>query len=92
MACRPQSNPSSISSDGVPPELLVLGLRRLPGAPVRYTGLTSRRREAAGVDRLNDLVARSTRSSVWPDFASTPCCPFAFSLVLATFQKNKIVT
>ena len=60
MACRPQSNPSSISSDGVPPELLVLGLRRLPGVPVRYTGQTGRRREAAGVDRFDDLATRSS--------------------------------
>ena len=60
MACRPQSNPSSISSDGVPPELLVLSLRRLPGVPVRYTGLTGRRREAAGADRFDDLAARSS--------------------------------
>ena len=60
MDCRPQSSPSSISSDGVPPELLVLGLRRLPGAPVCYTGLTGRRREAAGVDRFDDLAARSS--------------------------------
>ena len=63
VACRPQSNPNSISSDGVPLELLILGLCRVPGAPVwpvRYTGMTGRRKEAAGVDRFDDLAARSS--------------------------------
>ena len=37
MACRPQDNPKSTSSDGVPPELVVLFLRE---ASLRPTGLT----------------------------------------------------
>ena len=63
LACWPQSNSRSTSSDGVPPKLEILGVRRLPRAPVwpvRYTDLTGRRREAAGVDRFDDLVARSS--------------------------------
>jgi len=60
VACRPQSNPRSTSSDGVPPELEILGFRRLPGAPVRISGLTGLRREAAGADRFDDLAARSS--------------------------------
>ena len=58
MACRPQSNPRSTSSDGVPPELEVLGLR---GVLCR-TDLTGRhnrsdrsvRREPVGEDRVDD--------------------------------------
>ena len=58
MACRPQSNPRSTSSDGVLPELEVLGFR---GVLCR-TDLTGRhnrsdrsvRREAAGEDRVDD--------------------------------------
>jgi len=63
VACRPQSNPSSISSDGVPPELLVLDLSHLPGAPVypvRISGLISLRREAASGDRFDDLAVHSS--------------------------------
>jgi len=59
VACRPQSNPRSTSSDGVPPELEVLGLC---GVLCR-TGLTGRhnrpdryvRREPVGEDRVDDL-------------------------------------
>ena len=36
MACQPQDNPKSLSSDGVPPELEVLGFREF----LRLTGLT----------------------------------------------------
>ena len=58
MACRPQSNSRSRSSDGVPPELAVLGLR---GVLCR-SGLTGRhnrsdrsvRREPVGEDRVDD--------------------------------------
>ena len=58
MACRPQSNPRSTSSDGVPPELEVLGFR---GVLCR-TGLTGRhnrsnrsvRREPVCKDRVDD--------------------------------------
>ena len=58
MACRPQSNPKSTSSDGVPPELEVLGFRGSPWS----TGLTGRyhrsdrsvRREPVGEDRVDD--------------------------------------
>ena len=60
VACRPQSNPRSTSSDGVPPELAVLGLRELPAC----TGQTGRRnrsdRSAQGfccVDRFDDRCA-----------------------------------
>ena len=50
MACRPQGNPRSSSSDGVPPELEVLGFR---GVLCR-TGLTGRRGEPVGEDRVDD--------------------------------------
>ena len=58
MPCRPQSNPRSTSSDGVPPELEVLGLH---GVLCR-TGLTGRhnwsdrsmRREPVGEDRVDN--------------------------------------
>ena len=47
MACRPQGNPRSSSSDRVPPELEVLGLRKAlcaqPVWPVGATSLTGRR-------------------------------------------------
>ena len=49
MACRPQDNPRSASSDEVPPELVVLGLRE---ASLRPTGLTGRRRASSGFDVL----------------------------------------
>ena len=45
-----------MSSDRVPPELEVLGFR---GVLCR-TGLTGLRREPAGVDRFDDLAARSS--------------------------------
>ena len=51
MAYRPQSNPRFMSSDGVPPELEVLGF---PGVLGR-TGLTGRRGEPVGEDRVDDL-------------------------------------
>ena len=58
MAYRPQSNPRFTSSDGIPPELEVLGLR---GVLCR-TGLTGRhnrsdlsvRREPIGEDHVDD--------------------------------------
>ena len=58
MAYRPQSNRRSTSSDGVPPELEVLGFRGSPWS----TGLTGRynrsdqsmRREPVGEDRVDD--------------------------------------
>ena len=58
MACRPQSNPRSTSSDGVPPELEVLGFC---GVLCR-TSLTGRhnrsdrsvRREPIGEDHVDD--------------------------------------
>ena len=58
MAYQPQSNPRSISSDGVPPEIEVLGLRGV----LYRTGLTGRhnrsdrsvRREPVGEDRVDD--------------------------------------
>ena len=55
VACRPQSNPRSTRSDGVPPELEILGFRRLPGAPVWpvcITGLTGLHRETVSVDHF----------------------------------------
>jgi hypothetical protein len=58
VACRPQGNPRSSNSDGVPPELEVLGLRDV----LCITGLTgcpnrsdrSVRREPIGEDRIDD--------------------------------------
>ena len=41
MACRPQDNPRSASSDGVPPELVVLGLREAALCPTCLTNLAS---------------------------------------------------
>ena len=38
MACRPKDNPRSASSDGVPPELVVLGLREAALCPTGLTG------------------------------------------------------
>ena len=58
MACRPQGNPRSSSSDGVPPELEVLGFREF----LRPTGLTGWRGRSdqsclkpAGEDRLRSM-------------------------------------
>ena len=58
MAYRPQSNSRSTSSDGVPPELEVLGFRSI----LYRTGLTGRHnwsdrsvhRELVGEDRVDD--------------------------------------
>ena len=62
MACRPQHNSRSLSSDGVPPELEVLGFLRVlcvqPIRPVGVTSLTGRRLKLAGEDRV-----RSARAS-----------------------------
>ena len=49
MACWPQNDPRSFSSDGVPLEIVVLGQRSSPEG----TGLTGRRRGAAGDDRCD---------------------------------------
>ena len=67
MACQPQDNPRSASSDGVPPELAVLGFRK---ASLRPTGLTGRRRVSFGSDRCNP--ARSS-TCVLANSASTLC-------------------
>ena len=56
MACQLQDNPRSASSDGVLPELVVLGFRGVSAS----SGLTGRRRDTAGVDRFDDLAARSS--------------------------------
>ena len=71
MVCRPQSNPTFTSSDGVPPELAVLGLRELTA----YTGQTGRRnrsdRSAQGfrcVDRFDDRPRVLAHSSVLARF------------------------
>jgi len=50
VACRPQSNPRSTSSDRVPPELEVLGFH---GVLCR-TGLTGQRGEPVGEDHVDD--------------------------------------
>ena len=55
MACRPRSNPRSTSSDGVPPELEILGFRGV----LYRTGLTGRHnrsvcREPIGEDSVDD--------------------------------------
>ena len=55
MACRPQSNPRSTSSDGVPPELEVLGFRGRAGLTGRHNRSDrSVRRELVGEDRVDD--------------------------------------
>ena len=72
MACRPQDNPRSSSSDGVSPELEVLGLREAlcaqPVLPVGATGLTGRRGTSSGCDRCDS--ARSS-ACVLANSAST---------------------
>ena len=45
------SNPSSASSDGVPPKLVVLDLREALPGPVGTTGQTGSAQSFAGVDR-----------------------------------------
>ena len=74
MACRPQSNPSRASSDGVPPELVFLGLR----GSLLHTGQTGLRNRSdqfaepvrpvrqgiAGLDRFDDLLRILAHSSV----------------------------
>ena len=71
MACRPQSNPTFTSSDGVPPELAVLGFQRAPA----YTGQTGLRYRSdrsaqgfAGVDRFDDRSRVLAHSSVLARF------------------------
>ena len=57
MALRPQSNPSTASSDGVPPELVFLGLRAVlhrSVRPVGTTGQTGWAQGFVGVDRFDD--------------------------------------
>ena len=72
MACRPQDNPRSSSSNGVPPELEVLGLREAfcaqPVWTVGATGLTGRRRASSDCDRCDP--ARSS-ACVLANSAST---------------------
>ena len=55
MAFRPQDNPRSVSSDGVPPELVVLGFHDV-SASSGLTGLKNRSdrsaQDLAGEDRL----------------------------------------
>ena len=67
MACRPQSNPTITSFDGVPPELAVLDFQRTPAC----TGQTGRRYRSdrsaqgfAGVDHFDDRSRILTHSSV----------------------------
>ena len=71
MACRSQSNPSVTSSDGVPPELAVLGFQRSPA----WTGQTGRRHRSdqpaqgfVGVDRSDDRSRVLAQSSVLAQF------------------------
>ena len=71
MACRPQSNPTITSSDGVPPELAILGFQRVPAC----TGQTGRRyrsdrsaQDFAGVDRCDDRSCILAHSSVLARF------------------------
>ena len=71
MACRLQDNPTFTSSDGVLPELAVLGLRELPAC----TGQTGRRHWSdrpaqgfAGVDRFDDRLRILAHSSVLARF------------------------
>ena len=67
MACRLQDNPTFTSSDGVPPELVVLGFQRIPAR----TGLTGRRHRSdrpaqsfVGVDRFDNRSRVLVHSSV----------------------------
>ena len=68
VACRPQDNPRSASSDGVPPELAVLGFRGV-SAPTGLTGGCSRSDWPTwgftGEDRLRS--ARASAFVCWPD-------------------------
>ena len=71
MPCRPQSNPTFTNSDGVPPELVVLGFRRRPAC----TGQTGRRYRSdrpaqgfAGVDRFDDCPRILAHSRVLTRF------------------------
>ena len=88
MACRPQSNPTITSSDGVPPELAVLGFQRAPA----YTGQTGRRyrsdrsaRGFAGVDRFDDRSRILAHSSVLARF-----CVNSNIVLFEYFQGKKI--
>ena len=67
VACRLQDNPRSASSDGVPPELAVLGFRGV-SAPTGLTGGCSRSDRPtwgfAGEDRLQS--ARTSAFLCWP--------------------------
>jgi len=58
VACRPQSNPSRVSSDGVPPELAFLGLR---GALLHtgQTGLWNRSDRSAGASLVQIVLTIS---------------------------------
>ena len=68
MALRPQSKTSTASSDGVPPELVFLGLRGVlhrPGRPVGTTGQTSSAQGFVSVDRFDDRPRVLAHSSVF---------------------------
>ena len=60
VACRLQDNPRSASSDGVPPELVVLGFRGV-SASSGLTGLKNQSdrsaQDLAGEDRLRSVHA-----------------------------------
>jgi hypothetical protein len=82
VACRPQDNPTFTSSDGVPPELAVLGFRRRPAC----TGQTGRRHWSnrpaqgfAGVDRFDDRSLVLAHSSVLARFCVNNISTRAFA-------------
>ena len=76
MAYRTQSNPSSTSSDGVPPELAILGLREALPAPVRPVGSTGQ----TGLPRV--LLVLIVLMII--------ACSRAFECVLARFCVNTL--
>jgi len=74
VAYRTQSNPSSTSSDGVPPELAVLGFREAVPAPVRPvggTGQTGLPRDLLVLIVLTIVVRSSAIECVWRKSVST---------------------
>ena len=89
MACRPQSNPTITSSDGVPPELAVLGFQRVPAC----TGQTGRRYRSdrsaqgfAGVDCFDDRSRVLAHSSVLARFCVNMVMSFGLTNAPAYFM------
>ena len=68
MACRPQNNPTITSSDGVPPELAVLGLREFPACTGRQNLPDWSAQGFLYVDRFDDRPRVLAHSSVLARF------------------------